>query len=65
MVLPLCTSAVDGEGAGDGAGPRALDDAGRNAAEETGRRLADQGLRLLAVAERRSGLSDDTEDSSR
>ena len=62
MVLPLCTSAVDGDGAGDGAGPRALDDAGRDAAEETVRRLADQGLRLLAVAERRSGLSDDTED---
>ena len=58
VVLPLCTSVVDG----DGAEPRSLDEAGRRTTEETVRRLADEGLRLLAVAERRSGLPDEADD---
>ena len=50
VVLPLCT-AVDGDGG-------TWDDLRRRRAERTVQRLADAGLRVLAVAERRSGLPD-------
>jgi cation-transporting ATPase I len=58
VVLPLCASLVDG----DGAESRQLDDDARTTAERTVAALADQGLRVLAVAERRSGLSDGADD---
>ena len=58
VILPLCASVIDGEGAE----PRPLDQDGRTSTEETVARLADEGLRLLAVAERRSGLPDRADD---
>jgi cation-transporting ATPase I len=57
-VLALCTSVVDD----DGGEPRRLEDRGRRSAEEAVHQLADRGLRLLAVAERTSGLPDRSDD---
>jgi cation-transporting P-type ATPase I len=56
-VLALCTS-VAGD---DGGEPRPLDDRGRRTTEKAVYELADRGLRLLAVAERTSGLPDRSE----
>jgi cation-transporting ATPase I len=58
VVLPLCNS-VAGR---DSAAPRRIDDDARRTAEEVVQDLADRGLRLLAVAERTSGLPDASDD---
>jgi cation-transporting ATPase I len=58
VVLALCTSVA----VGDGRRARRLDERGRLRAEDAVHELAKRGLRLLAVAERTSGLPDRSED---
>jgi cation-transporting ATPase I len=60
VLLPLCTRAMEGDSAGRG--PTELTDERRHTAEETTHKLAADGLRVLAVAERREDIPEQHDD---